>query len=50
MFSIQQVRARRNTVSLDESWFYVSPDHEMILLEADEKFQKESDTLFSQQK
>jgi hypothetical protein len=37
MFEIQQVRYWHNIVTLDESWFYLSTDHEMISLQPDEK-------------
>jgi histone-lysine N-methyltransferase SETMAR len=37
MFEIQRVRCWHNVVTLDESWFYLSTDHEMIWLHSDEK-------------
>jgi hypothetical protein len=37
MLEIQQVRCWHNIVTLDESWFSLSTDHEMIWLQSDEK-------------
>jgi hypothetical protein len=37
MLEIQRVRFWHNIVTLDESWFYLSTDHEMIWLQSDEK-------------
>jgi hypothetical protein len=37
MLEIQQVRCWHDIVTLDESWFYLSMDHEMISLQSDEK-------------
>jgi hypothetical protein len=37
MLEIQRVRCWHNIVTLDESWFYLSTDHDMIWLQSDEK-------------
>lgn len=37
MLEIQQVRSWHDIVTLDESWFYLCTDHEMIWLQSDEK-------------
>jgi hypothetical protein len=37
MLEIQQVRYWHNTVTLDESWFDLLTDYEMIWLQSDEK-------------
>jgi hypothetical protein len=48
MLEIQQVRCWHNIVTLDESWFYLSTDHEMIWIQSDEKLpEKERHTIQS---
>jgi hypothetical protein len=37
MLEIQHVRCWHHIITLDESWFYFSTDHEMIWLQSDEK-------------
>jgi hypothetical protein len=37
MLETQQVRCWHHIVTLNESWFYLSTDHEMIWLQSDEK-------------
>jgi histone-lysine N-methyltransferase SETMAR len=37
MLKVQQVRCWHNIVTLDESWFYLSTDHELIWFPADGK-------------
>jgi hypothetical protein len=39
---------QHDIVTLDESWFYLSPDYEFVWLTRDEKFPKENDTQFNQ--
>jgi hypothetical protein len=40
MLEIQRVRRWAHIVTLDESWFYLSTDHEMTWLQSDEKVPK----------
>jgi hypothetical protein len=48
MLEIQQVRCWHNIVMLDEFWFYLSTDYEMICLQSDEKVpERERDTVQS---
>jgi hypothetical protein len=50
MLEIQGVRYWHNIVTLDQSWFYLSMDHEMIWLQSDEKVPERECTLFNQKK
>jgi hypothetical protein len=47
MLDVQRDRAWREIVTLDESWFYLSTDYELVWLPRDEKFPKENDTQFN---
>jgi hypothetical protein len=48
MLEVQRDRAWYDTVTLDESWFYLSAGYEFVWLPQDEKFPKENDTQFNQ--
>jgi hypothetical protein len=50
MLKVQRDRAWNDIVALDESWFYLSPDYELVWRPRDEKSPKETDTQFNQKK